>query len=923
MNKTRKQQKSLLWLVLGVLAVSFIIYAPFIFGDQLFCYIDANDDTFQSYLPAYQLIVQMLQSGTFSLYSVLSGMGANILSMQFVIFDPFAVIVYFSGWAFGANTIAYALVWAHIARGVGAALACYYFLSRFSFSAKEKTIASFTYAFSSFIVGGMGQHYMFATAPVFIALILGLIEHSRTEKRCTLLLSFVVAASAVWSVYFCYMLLLAGGIYAVIRELQQPSDFSVKKMFTNLVWLLISVVSGLLLAGVVLIPTAWMMLTISDRLSQNASLIQKIGETISAFKFSEVKTAFLRLFSNQIEGTMNAWQGANSSFNSPHIFQGLLVIIAIPQYFAAEVKKCSSRAKTVTLGFGIIIAASTFSYFAGTVFNAFVAYTPRYLFVVLPLFAYLTAWLLQRVFVEKQFFSLLACICGGVCSILVAWGSAWADVAARISTISVLVSLWALIAILCFAVLDRYRKKRYLYVGCNIILLLNIVIESGVALHTGRAAIRKSAYEQSYLDPAVDAAVEQLSMDSSRFLRLERNLQGWPPQSTPCYAQTQGYRGTSFYNSLVQKGLVRFRTDFLGFGTLGEMPEIFAAYYKGTMGTPFDKVLADLYGIRYIVSTVPITNSDWVLDRELADSIVYSNQDISSAGLLYTTWMNSESFNQLSALQKQAMLSQTVMIEGIKDTNIPQIKALQSPVEKQDMLKKQTLFSQKGTAVWKNNEIHMVSNKDKQAQISIRTNVEKLNLPKTQHWVTASVEVADEATLTLYCDTGTGVIPLDWRQYNQALSEKQKNTLLYKLPKDTQRISLAVYGSENIKIKDLQILSLDEEAVCYKNEGVLLENTSFGSNITGTVYAENDSILVVPVMMQEGWSVKVDGVPATVLTADHAFLAVELKAGNHTVEFYYDTPKVMLGVAASIAGGVLWLGLCIVLMRNRKRRIND
>ena len=52
--KQFREKHEELFLALVISCLSCILYHNFIFGDKLFLYLDANDDTFQSFLPSEQ-----------------------------------------------------------------------------------------------------------------------------------------------------------------------------------------------------------------------------------------------------------------------------------------------------------------------------------------------------------------------------------------------------------------------------------------------------------------------------------------------------------------------------------------------------------------------------------------------------------------------------------------------------------------------------------------------------------------------------------------------------------------------------------------------------------------------------------------------------------------------------------------------------
>lgn len=72
-----------------------------------------------------------------------------------------------------------------------------------------------------------------------------------------------------------------------------------------------------------------------------------------------------------------------------------------------------------------------------------------------------------------------------------------------------------------------------------------------------------------------------------------------------------------------------------------------------------------------------------------------------------------------------------------------------------------------------------------------------------------------------------------------------------------------------------------------------------------SVAAEGAGYLVLADALQTGWRVTVDGVEATLVPADHAFVAVAVPAGRHTVRFYYPEP---------FSGPGLWITVVTALV---------
>jgi hypothetical protein len=88
------------------------------------------------------------------------------------------------------------------------------------------------------------------------------------------------------------------------------------------------------------------------------------------------------------------------------------------------------------------------------------------------------------------------------------------------------------------------------------------------------------------------------------------------------------------------------------------------------------------------------------------------------------------------------------------------------------------------------------------------------------------------------------------------------------------------------------------------------------------VDAQGAGYLVLADAIQHGWKATVDGVAAPLLAADHAFAAVAVGPGTHTIRFFYPGPLTGTGAAISgltAVGLVLAVGVEVMLTRRRRR----
>jgi hypothetical protein len=158
-------------------------------------------------------------------------------------------------------------------------------------------------------------------------------------------------------------------------------------------------------------------------------------------------------------------------------------------------------------------------------------------------------------------------------------------------------------------------------------------------------------------------------------------------------------------------------------------------------------------------------------------------------------------------------------------------------------------------------------------------------------------------------------------------------TDFYQMPDLAQRawiVHQARYVSTSSTLDELSSQSFDPTEVVLI-AGVPLGQTQTGGSRTSaaepvlrdganrvTIRAVLDApgYLVVADTWYPGWHARVDGEPAQLLRANHAFRAVQLTAGEHIVEMFYRPTSVLVGAAASVLALGLFLFGILICRRN-------
>lgn len=121
--------------------------------------------------------------------------------------------------------------------------------------------------------------------------------------------------------------------------------------------------------------------------------------------------------------------------------------------------------------------------------------------------------------------------------------------------------------------------------------------------------------------------------------------------------------------------------------------------------------------------------------------------------------------------------------------------------------------------------------------------------------------------------------------------------------------NLAVIGQPMAELMTKSV----ERAVCTLQGTDLHRNPISGANceITGTLNAEQDRILVLSIPYSTGWTAYDNGEKAELQKANLMYLALPVSAGSHEIRLVYHTPGGRLGALISAAGILLIIGTAV------------
>ncbi len=133
--------------------------------------------------------------------------------------------------------------------------------------------------------------------------------------------------------------------------------------------------------------------------------------------------------------------------------------------------------------------------------------------------------------------------------------------------------------------------------------------------------------------------------------------------------------------------------------------------------------------------------------------------------------------------------------------------------------------------------------------------------------------------------------------------------------------SFTVSATTEIYTMDVVCQPMDNYAdqVNALKEDVLEQIKVDGDRVSGSIQLDTPKLLCLTIPYSKGWSATVDGQPAELLCANTMYMALELDAGQHTVQLHYQTPLLNAGMGVTAVGVLLFVAV-IVVTEHRKRR---
>lgn len=676
-KKLKKAASLTLFLVVTGATAGYIFY-QYIFGDRLFIFADIGSDTIQQYYPYYMNCVRRIQEGTFGIWNWDYGLGTSLMNNISQTLDPFGLFVILGGVVFGISKVRRLLVIAQILKIVLSALLCRYFLKMFRLSEKAACVGGYLYAFNGYLML-WGQHYLLGTICVYQIIILIFLEKLLREIKTRYVagLGLSVAASVLYSYYNTYMALAFAAIYCVLRMLDSELNMRWKGRIQHAVAAFGTMVCGVLMGAVTLLPAASYLTSSSSRLDSSESAVVKfLHGLFSAYPMDANIETTGRLISNNvicINQTGNA-TGWGNYYEMPNVCLTVFVFIFLGQFLIRKIKACKNI-KQALYGILVAVVAVFILYNPGfaIAFNGFAYAQARYTFVIMPMAALLVASEWESMIVKKEIsiWGLLLGLGMSIAVLLQAGKRASTEVIGYDGELIVLCIIFALLLLTGYLCRTRqiFGMIEFLIAVC---LIVSVGKENYITNNervTAYASRENIGYSGKEIANDTTEALKYIKERDDSFYRVEKTYSFYSTYGDPLIA---GYSAITDYNSTINRNLSMFYTNLYSSQKVTDAQRAFI-YTDETERYPMK-----LIDLKYILSASEIDFPGFQYMDKIGNVYIYQNMNADSVASFYEKTMTQEACEQLDEGSRRRLLNDTLIIEdgqeGLQEQETGQVE---------------------------------------------------------------------------------------------------------------------------------------------------------------------------------------------------------------------------------------------------------
>lgn len=883
-KKTDRRTMLWLWALMGFICL--VVFHNYIFGNETVAFYDAGSDTKDQYLMWYNGIVNSLRNGTFSAWDFRNGYGMNAIGHNLT--DPFLIPVFLLGVLFGPEHLAFYMVYSQVAKILIAGTAVYFYLSEFELQEKPKLAASLMYAFNGFMMV-WGQHYALGTGVALLPFLLRDIEQVLKRPRFHVRLCLTSALMLLASFYQGYMCMLGGGIYTCVRIFMKEKE-SIKKKWQGFLLTAGSMLMGVWLSAFRLLPSAAAQVGSSGRLESEKSLLARLLGGVRLWNKDILKTIVYRFFSSNLQGNAeNVYLGKRNYYEDANLFFSTLFVILLCQYlFLIPRQNCGKKKKAVQYLIVLLMGAALVCPAVSIPFNGFYAPFFRHTFLMMPVFAVMSAWVLDEIIKKKRIHVPALMIAVLVMTAVYAKGyTLFVKIPYKTNSLY----LWLTgvgMALVLYLAVKRKMEENVAVLLFGILLIGNITSDSRMCYEPREALpkVHPVYYEETYHSSTNDALLWLEEYDNS-FYRVEKD---YFSASSCLDSQAQDYRGISAYNSNQNKYVKEF-IDVLWPQMYNENDPNHIQFANAV----WDPIMASLSGVKYVLSKSGDFNvPGYTFLHQTGDVFIYENLRSDSIAKFYDKTITREAFEkEQKNLNVEALLTEVLIVEEEDAFTIDE--AEEKGYEKKEI-----------------RDILNVSEDSKQAAWTFTVKEGALN---------AYQGAVMEFDLKVSGRTEVRISINDAYEHTLVVNKKNPHFRL-ELPSDTEKIVFAAQNTtEDITLSKIEVYGFEKETEFPDGAVITIDAPKKDDFLTGKIKAEKDGIVMLSIPFEKGWSIYLDGEKQELFTGDYGFISFAVNEGEYDIEAVFEAPMQKEGNLASIIG--VGAFLCLIWIKKKRGMRHD
>lgn len=548
---------------------------------------------------------QLLPSFAFEL-----GAGQNIYYLSYYgLLSPFLFLSYcfpfieMRDFIVGVNILSvFASVW------------FFYIWLRGKYSSKVTFITSFLFLTSSPLIFHSHRHIMFVDYLPY--LILALIFVRRYFRKKSGIIPIVLCAFCIvtTSFFYCIGSFIAIGIYAIIQYLEKYEKFNLKECIIKLLPIIGGVIIAIMMAGVLLIPTA--LALVSGRDSGGSSSIE------------------WNLLIPQLSVDLVLYNTYS---------MGLSAISICALVFSIIKKNRSYRFLA-----GVLVVICTWpivTYFM----NGLLYLDGKVLIPFLPVVLLLTAEFFKNIFLKDKSIK-IAVFIGSIINIIIIF----TDIG-KYEKMALIVE--TVVIILCFAF---YYRKRLSYIVCIPIMIISLLFCLLMNLYDN---MPKYDARQNTIDNALLSLVNKVLDDDNEVYRFSN---GYDKSETVNKVIEKGYYQTTIYSSTCNK----YYSDFYLNQMKNEVP-----YRNASLLTSSGNVLFNMYmGIKYYMTESAYVPEGYEEVSDASNVYLYKSEDVYPIGYATSKILKENAYLNLN----YPYTTEALMKRAVVDDNICNLKSVEN-----------------------------------------------------------------------------------------------------------------------------------------------------------------------------------------------------------------------------------------------------